>query len=66
MKFVRDEKVKFAFLTMMNKLIFAKETILMPYLKALKGNSENKDMQRISTLEQQISDIAEQQNTITC
>ena len=65
MKFVRDETVKFAFLTMMNKLIFAKETILMPYLKALKGNSENKDMQRISALEQQISDIAEQQNTIT-
>jgi len=44
MKFVRDETVKFAFLTMMNKLIFAKETILMPYLKALKGNSENKDI----------------------
>jgi len=65
MKFIRDESVKLAFVTMINKLIFAGETILKPYLKALKANSEDGELQKISSLEQAISDIAEQQNILT-
>lgn len=35
MKFIRDEDLKLAFVTMLNKLVFGHKLILKPYLLAL-------------------------------
>ena len=40
MLFVKDDDLKQAFITMMNKLVYAHRIILKPYVDALKGNTD--------------------------
>ncbi|MGN0682886.1 MAG: recombinase family protein, partial [Oscillospiraceae bacterium] len=65
MKFVRDEDLKRAFVTMMNKLVFGYKLILKPYLLALRSLSTDSSVQRIQQLRLLIEQNTGQQETIT-
>ncbi len=54
MQFIRDEDIKTAFVTMINKLIFGRKLILQPLLDALRGMSNSDNLSRIQELEKQI------------
>ena len=52
MKFVRESDLEYAFMTMMNKLIFAKEEILHTLLDSVRGQTYNSNLQRILSMTQ--------------
>lgn len=51
MKPVREDAVRAAFMTMMNKLTYARGTILVPYMDALKRKSGEDSSKRIEEIE---------------
>lgn len=65
MKYVRDDKIKAAFVTMLNKLIYGYRFVLIPYLKALENSSGDEAFQRIQHLELLIDQNNEQRETLT-
>lgn len=65
MRFIRDDDLKVAFTTMLNKLIFGHKFILRPYLKALQSTSGDEGLQRIQHLEQMLEQNTEQRETLT-
>lgn len=65
MLFLRDEDLKLAFLTMLNKLIFGHKIILLPYLKAMKATSGDEGLKRIQHLEQMLEQNVQQRETLT-
>ena len=65
MKFVRDEDLKLAFVTMMNKLVFGYKLILKPYSLALRSSSTDSSVQRIQQLRLLIEQNTGQQETLT-
>ena len=64
-QFIRDEDIKLAFTTMLNKLIYGNRLVLKPYLKALKSNSQDESQQRIQYLQGLITQNTEQRETLT-
>jgi hypothetical protein len=64
MLFIRDEDIKNAFITMMNKLIFGKDFILKPLLNKLKIMSKSGNLSKIETLEKQIESNRKQQDLL--
>lgn len=65
MLYLRDDDLKIAFATVLNKLIYGHNLILKPYVEALKSISGNKDFARIQHLEQLIKQNKEQQEVLT-
>lgn len=65
MKYVRDDDIKAAFVTMLNKLIYGHRLILAPYLKALENSSSDEALQRIQHLELLLNQNNEQRETLT-
>lgn len=65
MKYVRDDDIKAAFVTMLNKLIYGHRLILAPYLKALENSSGDEAIQRIQHLELLLDQNSEQRETLT-
>ncbi len=65
MKFIREDAVKAAFVTMVNKLIFAHIIVLMPYLEALRGGCKDDPMRRIQEIQTLLLENAEQRKTLT-
>ena len=65
MKYVRDDEIKAAFITMLNKLIYGYRLILTPYLKVLENSSGDEAIQRIQHLEQLIAQNSEQREALT-
>ncbi len=65
MKYVRDDEIKAAFITMLNKLIYGYRLILTPYLKILENSSGDEAIHRIQHLEQLISQNSEQREALT-
>ncbi len=65
MLYVRDDDLKLAYVTMLNKLIFGHKLILRPYLKALQENSGDENVQRIKRLEEMLSQNTEQRELLT-
>lgn len=65
MLYVRDDDLKLAYVTMLNKLIFGHKLILRPYLKALQENSGDEHVQRIKRLEEMLSQNTEQRELLT-
>lgn len=63
MKYVTDEALKNAFLTMMNKLRYGREFILKPLQIAIGQSNAEKNGQRLKELEILIKDNAQQQKT---
>ena len=64
-KSVRDEDIKLAFTTMLNKLIYGSRLVLKPYLKALKSTSQDDSQLRIQYLQGLIAQNTEQRETLT-
>jgi DNA invertase Pin-like site-specific DNA recombinase len=60
MQFIRDEDIKTAFVTMMNKLIFGQKFILRPLLKGLRDCSNAENFRKIEELETKIENNMEQ------
>lgn len=60
MMFIRDDGIKTAFVTMMNKLIFGQKFILRPLLEGLRGQNNTDSFHRIQKLETKIENNVEQ------
>ena len=65
MKAIRDDDIKAAFVTMLNKLIYSHSFLLEPYLKALENSSGDEAVQRIRQLKLLIAQNLEQRETLT-
>lgn len=65
MLFVKDEALKLAFITMMNKLIFAHRHILKPYLESLKHASTDDSLRRIQQIQTLLAQNTEKRETLT-
>lgn len=64
MKFIREDNLKRAFITMMNKLIFGRKFILKPLLKGLRDMRKADSISRISELEKLIEKNTEQKEML--
>ena len=65
MQFIRDEDIKTAFVTMMNKLIFGQKFILRPLLQGLRNQNNAASFRRIEELETKIESNMEQSQVLT-
>lgn len=65
MKYITDDALKAAFLTMMNKLVFSHQTVLRPLLNALKGSNDKERLLQIEELETKLDKNAEQRQVLT-
>lgn len=65
MKYIRDDAVKAAFVTMINKLIFAHSMVLKPYVETLQNGCTDAPMRRIQQIQTLLLENAEQRETLT-
>lgn len=65
MKYIRDDTVKAAFVTMINKLIFAHSIVLKPYVETLQNGCTDAPMRRIQQIQTLLLENAEQRETLT-
>lgn len=65
MQFIRDDYIKTAFVTMMNKLIFGQKFILRPLLDGLRIQNNTDSFCRIQELETKIESNVEQSQMLT-
>lgn len=65
MKYIRDDKLKLAFVTMMNKLVFAQRRILKPYIEALQNSPVDTPMKRIQELQTSLAENTEKRETLS-
>ena len=65
MKFIRENDLKYAFTTMMNKLCFGWDVILESLFKALRGNPRKESLRRIDVIEQKLEENEERRRTLT-
>lgn len=65
MLFVKDEALKQAFTTMVNKLIFSHRQILKLYLEALKNTSTDDSLHRIQQVQTLLAQNTEKRETLT-
>lgn len=65
MQFIRDEDIKTAFVTMMNKLIYDQKFILRPLLNGLRNQNNVASFRRIEELETKIENNMEQSQMLT-
>ena len=65
MLFVKDDDLKQAFVTMMNKLVYAHRIILKPYVDALKNTSSDDSLRRIQEIQTLLAQNTEKRETLT-
>jgi site-specific DNA recombinase len=65
MKYIRDDKLKLAFVTMMNKLVFAHRRILKPYIEALQNSPVDSPMRKIQKLQTALAENTEKRETLS-
>lgn len=65
MKYIRDDDLQLAFITMMNKLIFAHKLILKPLLETLKESGTDRNLQRSQEIQTLLLKNKEQRETLT-
>lgn len=65
MKYITDDSIKVAFLTMMNKLIFAHQVVLRPLLCSLKGLDDKDRLLQIQEYESKLEKNMEQRQVLT-
>lgn len=63
-KYVRDDVLKAAFITMLNKLIFSRKMILRPLYEAIRSDSTDESVQRMQELQKLIEKNTEKKNTL--
>lgn len=64
MLYLRDDDIKLAFATMINKLIYCHKLVLKPYLESLQANTSDEALLRIQQLETLLEQNAEQRETL--
>ncbi len=64
MKYLRDEAIKAAFVTMLNKLIFSSKQILRPYLEHFIHEKSDENAQRIRTLQELLNQNSEKRDIL--
>ena len=64
MKYVEDDKLKAAFITMMNKLIYGQRVILKPYVDALRSEKKDTSFSRIQQLQTMLLQNSDQRDTL--
>ncbi len=65
MKFIRDDELKVAFMTMINKLVFGYKKILIPYMAAIREEGEGVSLRGIQELQTLLMENADQRETLT-
>ena len=65
MKYITDDGIKTAFLTMMNKLIFAHQRILKPLLYSLQGFDDKNRLLQIQEYETKLEKNMEERQVLT-
>jgi len=64
MKYIPESNFEYAFVTMMNKLIFGHQTVLKPLLVSLRGMNSDDSLASIQELDKKLEENAEQQNVL--
>lgn len=64
MKYVTDSDFEYAFVTMMNKLIFSHQAVLKPLLLSLRGLNADDSLLSIQDIDKKLEENAEQQNVL--
>lgn len=65
MLFIKDEDLRIAFVTVLNKLIYSHKIVLKPYVTALQNNPGDENLVRIHHLEKLLEQNTEQRETLT-
>ena len=65
MKYITDDGIKTAFLTMMNKLVFAHQSVLKPLLHSLQGFDDKNRLLQIQEYETKLEKNMEQRQVLT-
>lgn len=65
MLFIKNEDLKVAFVTVLNKPIYSHKLVLKPYAAALQNNSGDENLVRIQHLERLLEQNTEQRETLT-
>lgn len=65
LKYITDDALKLAFVTMMNKLVFGQQMILRPLLQCLRGLNDKARLLKIEVLETAIEKNMEQRQVLT-
>lgn len=65
MKYITDDALKRAFVTMMNKLVFGHQIVLRPLLQSLRGMNDRFQLLKMQDLELQIEKNMEQRQVLT-
>lgn len=65
MKYITDDNIKVAFLTMMNKLIFSHQVVLRPLLRSLQGLGDKDRLLQIQECETKLEKNIEQRQVLT-
>ena len=64
-KYITDDALKLAFVTMMNKLVFGQQTVLRPLLQSLRGLNDQSRLLKIEELETAIEKNRDQKQVLT-
>lgn len=64
MKYVPESNFEYAFVTMMNKLVFGHEFILKPLLISLRGMDSDETLESIQAIDRKLEENAEQRNVL--
>jgi len=64
MKFVPESDLEYAFVTMMNKLIFGHEIVLKPLLISLRGMNSDETLENIRSLDKKLEENEKQRNVL--
>ena len=64
MKFIKDEQIKLAFITMMNKLVFSHQILLKPLLADVRSTTYTVDNTQIVVLDAELEKLKQQQDNL--
>lgn len=64
MKFIKDEQIKLAFITMMNKLVFSHQILLKPLLADVRSTTYTVDNTQIVVLDDELEKLKQQQDNL--
>ncbi len=64
LKAIPQEAIENAFTTMLNKLIFSKKQLLVPFCQTLKDSDEGKEGKRLEEIEKELAENADKNETI--
>ena len=64
MKYVPESEIEYAFVTMMNKLVFGHEFVLKPLLISLRGMNSDETLESIQAIDKKLEENTEQRNVL--